>query len=102
MTVKVDNDIKTENSYKLSKPKKYNVILINDDKTTFDFVIYILMSMFNKDRNEAEVITKNIHINGKGICGTYTKEIAETKQMDVIQSARFYKFPLECRVEPAD
>jgi ATP-dependent Clp protease adaptor protein ClpS len=84
-----------DNELELEEPKKYNVLLLNDDYSTMDFVIEVLTKIFRKSEQEAEVIMLNIHNNGKEICGTYTKEIAFTKVAQVKSMARKANFPLK-------
>ncbi len=79
----------------LDEPKKYKVLLLNDDFSTMDFVIDVLISVFRKSLNEAEAIMLTVHNNGKAICGVYTKEIALTKVAQVKTMARKAGFPLK-------
>ena len=88
-----------ENDLELEEPKKYTVILFNDDFSTMDFVIQILMVIFRKTIEESEAIMLNIHNNGKAICGIYTKEIALTKVSQVQTIARKENFPLKAIIE---
>jgi len=83
----------------LQVPKKYKVILLNDNYSTVEFVIQVLMQIFKKNLEEATAITMNIHENGKGICGIYTYEIAQTKVAQVKANARKAEFPLKAIVE---
>ncbi len=92
-------EIELNSNIELQEPKKYKVFLLNDDYSTMDFVIDILMKIFRKSLDEATVITLNIHNNGKGICGTYTYEIAATKVMQVKNLARSQGFPLKAVME---
>lgn len=85
---------------KLAPPPKYAVVLLNDDFTPIDFVIAILMRMFNKSADEAEAITMDVHKKGKGIAGVYTKDIAETKVRQVNTIAQQNQHPFLCQVEP--
>ncbi|PSM52494.1 ClpAP chaperone-protease complex specificity factor [Campylobacter blaseri] len=80
-------------------PKLYNVILHNDDKTTMDFVVDILIQIFNKSFDEAVETMLKIHNSGQAICGTYQKEIAISKQKAVLNSAKVANFPLQCTIE---
>ncbi|CZE47542.1 ATP-dependent Clp protease adaptor ClpS [Campylobacter geochelonis] len=80
-------------------PELYNVILHNDDKTTMDFVIEILMSIFNKSFDDAAKIMLEVHNHGNAVCATYTKEIALSKQRAVIEAAKAANFPLKCTIE---
>jgi ATP-dependent Clp protease adaptor protein ClpS len=84
---------------KLRYPKKYKVYLLNDDYTSMDFVIDILMTVFHKSYNEAEMIMLEVHKNEKGLCGIYPYEIAETKVMQVIRRAKENGFPLKATME---
>jgi ATP-dependent Clp protease adaptor protein ClpS len=90
-----------ESSLRLDEPAKYNVLLHNDDYTTMDFVIDILMNIFHKGLIEAEEIMLNIHNSGKAVCGTYTYDIAQTKVYQVKQLSRKNGFPLLATVEEA-
>ena len=78
----------------------YRVILLNDDYTTMDFVVEILMSVFHKDPFEATQIMLDVHQNGKGIVGVYTYDIAKTKVTQVEQLAKEKEFPLGIIMEP--
>ncbi len=79
---------------RVEEPKKHKVILHNDEKTTFDFVIVVLTSVFSKTFNEAVELTKHVHISGSAIVGTYTKEIASEKVSETTHLARANNFPL--------
>lgn len=85
----------------LKEPSLYKVILMNDDYTPMDFVVEILESFFQKNRQAATQIMVEIHTAGKGVCGTYTHEIAETKVDQVNQYSRQYEHPLLCTLEKA-
>jgi ATP-dependent Clp protease adaptor protein ClpS len=85
----------------LSEPKLYKVILLNDDYSSMDFVIDILMSVFHKSYQEAEAIMLDVHKKDRGICGVYTFEIAETKVFQVSRLAREQGFPLKATMEEA-
>ena len=83
----------------LVEPSKYRVILHNDDKTTFDFVIYILEEVFHKDYNEAAEITFRVHDAGTATAGIYTAQIAECKVEEATQLAKANQFPLKLTAE---
>jgi ATP-dependent Clp protease adaptor protein ClpS len=83
----------------LEEPKKYKVLLLNDDYSTMDFVIEILMGIFKKTQEESTAIMLKVHKNGKAVCGVYTYEIAATKVAQVKQSARKAQFPLKAILE---
>jgi len=80
-------------------PPMYRVILHNDDYTTMEFVVEILIMVFGKSLEKASTIMLNIHTQGKGICGSYTREIAETKVNTVHSLAREQGFPLKSTLE---
>jgi len=88
-----------ENDLELEEPKKYKVLLLNDDFSTMEFVIEILAKVFRKSLEESEKIMLDVHNNGKAICGVYTKEIALTKVSQVKTMARKAKFPLKATAE---
>ncbi len=85
----------------LEEPKMYKVLLHNDDYTSMEFVIDVLMGIFHKSYEEAEQIMLQIHQKGRGICGVYTFEIAQTKVNQVKQKAKQNEFPLLATVEEA-
>ena len=84
-----------EDELDLDEPKKYKVILLNDDFSTMDFVIEVLTKVFRKSQSESETIMLNIHNKGREVCGIYTQEIALTKVGQVKTMARKAKFPLK-------
>lgn len=83
----------------LQEPRQFKVLLHNDDYTTMDFVVEVLMSIFGKSEAEALAIMLNVHEKGIGVCGIYTAEVAETKVHLVHQLARKKSFPLRCSME---
>ena len=84
----------------LKKPELFKVLLLNDDYTTMDFVVEILESVFHKQPAEAYRIMMMVHTQGKGLCGVYPLEIAETKVATVVDRARENGFPLRAAMEP--
>ena len=82
-------------------PPMYRVVLLNDDYTPMDFVIHVLEQFSALDHEKATRIMLNVHTKGKGICGTYTHDIAETKTMQVNEYARTHDHPLLCTMEEA-
>lgn len=82
-------------------PKNYRVLLFNDDYTTMEFVVSILVGVFQKTEAEAQKIMFSVHTQGVGVCGVYTYEIAETKVAIVKCLARKAGFPLRCDMEEA-
>ena len=83
----------------LDEPTQYKVLLHNDDYTTMEFVVDILMNVFHKSLEEAELIMIEIHHKGKGVCGIFTYEIAETKVYQVKEMAKSSGFPLLATME---
>lgn len=92
-------EIELNDDLDIEEPKKYKVLLLNDNYSTMDFVIDILVRIFKKSTDEATVIMLNIHNNGKDVCGVYTHEIAATKVMQVKNLARQKGFPLKAIME---
>ncbi|MFH0922096.1 MAG: ATP-dependent Clp protease adapter ClpS [Fibrobacterota bacterium] len=89
----------TEEKQKVEQPPMYLVLLHNDDYTTMDFVVAILEHVFGRSPEEAARIMLNVHNNGVGVAGVYTREIAETKVITVHELARRNEFPLQCSME---
>jgi ATP-dependent Clp protease adaptor protein ClpS len=81
------------------KPRRYKVLLLNDDYTTMEFVVEILMSVFHKSRDEAVHIMMSVHKNGTGLAGVYVKAVAEAKVQKVHDRAQERGFPLRCTME---
>jgi ATP-dependent Clp protease adaptor protein ClpS len=84
---------------KLQKPSMYRVLLLNDDYTPMEFVVYVLEEIFNKSREDATQIMLHVHQNGIGLCGVFTYEVAETKVARVVEAARRNQHPLQCTME---
>lgn len=80
-------------------PSLYRVVLMNDDYTPMEFVVEVLEVFFNKDRQTATHIMLTVHTQGKGVCGIYTRDIAETKAAQVNQYARKHEHPLLAEIE---
>ena len=91
--------IVTKTKPKTKKPSLYRVLLLNDDYTPMEFVVYILERFFNKGRDEATQIMLHVHQKGVGICGVFTYEVAETKVTQVMNFARQHQHPLQCTME---
>lgn len=87
---------------KTKKPSLYKVLLLNDDFTPMEFVVYVLERVFRKDRTEATDIMLKVHQDGVGIAGLYTYEVAETKVDQVMTLARKHEHPLQCTMEKED
>ncbi len=91
---------KIDESIKIQVPKMYKVLLHNDDTSTFDFVIAVLTGIFHRTVQDAEEITKAIHVTGQGIAGSpYTLEVAEEKTLETISFSRANNFPLTATYE---
>lgn len=80
-------------------PKRYGVFLLNDDYTTMEFVVEILTEVFMLAQEQAVAVMLLVHHEGKGLCGTYTRDIAQTKQHQVMERAKAEEHPLKCIVE---
>ncbi len=90
-------EVRTE----IQPPAMYKVILLNDDYTPMDFVVEILQRFFRMDIDSATQVMLSVHYEGKGICGVYTADIAETKVDQVNRFARKHEHPLLCIMEKA-
>lgn len=84
---------------KTKRPSLYKVLLLNDDYTPQEFVVWLLQAIFKKDTDDAVRIMMHVHQNGVGVCGVYTYEIAETKVAQVMDIARRNQHPLQCTME---
>ena len=87
---------------KLKRPPMYKVMLLNDDYTPMDFVVEILEVFFSMSREKATQIMLTVHVQGKAVCGIYTRDIAETKAAQVNQYARENQHPLLCEIEAVE
>ena len=96
-----DGAVKDRAEIKNQEPKRYNVILLNDDYTTMEFVLQILETLFQKSPAEAYRIMMHVHRNGRGLAGVYTFEVAETKADKVATLAAEAGFPLRAIIEEA-
>ena len=96
-----DNEvlIKKNTKKKLKKQSLYKVVMLNDDYTPMDFVVYLLKTFFKKNHEEASKIMLDVHNKGAATCGIFTFEIAETKILKVINTSRNNGFPLLCILE---
>jgi ATP-dependent Clp protease adaptor protein ClpS len=77
-------------------PPLYKVVLLNDDYTPMDFVVIVLQTVFSMSREKATQVMLQVHREGMGVCGTYTREVATTKVEQVIELARKHQHPLQC------
>ena len=96
----MDSSIQYKDDAKLKEPNMYRVILHNDDYTTMDFVIEVLVKIFHMPTAQATQIMLDVHKKGNGICGVYTYDIATSKIDQVHSMARSNEFPLKCSCEP--
>lgn len=96
-----DDLVVEEAKPKLKKPPLYNVVLLNDDYTPMEFVVHVLEHFFSLDRENAVRVMLHVHTQGKGVCGTYSREIAETKVAQVNEYSRENQHPLLCTMEYA-
>ena len=94
------SQILVEQKKKLQKPKLFKVILLNDDYTPMEYVVKLLKEVFNKSESEAVNIMLMVHNKGSGVCGIFTKDIAETKVFTVLKMAKHDQHPLKCIMEP--
>ena len=83
------------------RPRLFHVVLLNDDYTTMEFVVHVLETIFDKGPAEAYRIMMEVHTSGRGVCGAYTYEVAETKVASVHEMARKEGFPLRAGIEEA-
>ena len=97
---KTDGELLERTRQETKKPELYKVLLLNDDYTTMEFVVEILESVFHKQPAEAFRIMMAVHTQGKGLCGVYPHEVAETKVDTVMERAREQGFPLRAAMEP--
>jgi ATP-dependent Clp protease adaptor protein ClpS len=86
---------------KVKRPPLYRVILVNDDYTPMEFVVEVLETVFGMERSQATRVMLEVHTRGKGICGVYSYEIAETKVAQVTNIAQQQQHPLLCTMEEA-
>jgi ATP-dependent Clp protease adaptor protein ClpS len=95
----LDEAAVAESREKLEKPPLFKVVLHNDDFTTMEFVVFVLMDVFGHTEASAVRIMLNVHTQGAGVAGVYTYEVAETKAEKATQLARAHEYPLLCTVE---
>jgi ATP-dependent Clp protease adaptor protein ClpS len=83
---------------KAKKPSLYRVLILNDDYTPMEFVVYVLERLFHKSTEEATMIMLHVHQHGIGVCGVYTYEVAETKVSQVVEMAHRHQHPFQCTI----
>lgn len=91
-----------EEKPKLKRPPMYKVVLLNDDYTPMEFVVDVLERFFGMDREKATRVMLAVHTQGKGVCGVYSRDVAETKAAQVNQYSRQNEHPLMCEIEVSD
>jgi ATP-dependent Clp protease adaptor protein ClpS len=94
-----DTGVLTRVKPKTKKPSLYKVLLLNDDYTPMEFVVFVLEQFFSKSREDAYTIMLHVHQKGVGVCGVYTFEVAETKVTQVMDAALKAGHPLQCTLE---
>jgi ATP-dependent Clp protease adaptor protein ClpS len=87
---------------KTKPPQMYQVVMLNDDYTPMEFVVVVIQEFFGKDLEAATQIMLKIHLDGKGVCGVYSKDVAATKVDQVLEAANKAGHPLKCVSEPVD
>lgn len=97
-----EGDLAVEQVRKVQRPKRWKVLFHNDDYTTREFVVEMLMKYFDKDESEATYVMLSVHYKGHGIAGLYPKDVAETKVDQVTKHARKSGFPLRVTAEPEE
>jgi ATP-dependent Clp protease adaptor protein ClpS len=84
----------------LRKPRMYRVVMLNDDYTPMEFVVHVLENFFNMDRERATRVMLKVHVEGRAICGVFTRDIAETRAEQINEYSRENEHPLLCQIEP--
>jgi ATP-dependent Clp protease adaptor protein ClpS len=97
-----DSVVLERRTQKTKPPQMYQVVLLNDDYTPMEFVVVVIQEFFGKDRETATQIMLKIHLDGKGICGVFSKDVAATKVDQVTEAARKNGHPLQCVCEPIE
>ena len=87
---------------KTKPPQMHQVLMLNDDYTPMEFVVVVIQEFFGKDRETATQIMLKIHLDGKGVCGVYSRDVASTKVDQVMDAAREAGHPLQCVSEPVE
>jgi len=97
-----DSVVLERRTEKIKPPHMYQVLLLNDDYTPMEFVVVVIQEFFNKDRETATQIMLKIHLDGKAVCGVYSKDVAATKVDQVLEAAKQSGHPLQCVCEPLE
>lgn len=97
-----EGQIVVQEKTRLKRPPMYAVILLNDDYTPMEFVVWVLQTLFFKNHDEATRVMLQVHKEGKGIAGVFTHDVARTKLVQVEQVARKHEHPLACMIEACE
>lgn len=97
-----DSVVLERRTQRTEPPRMYQVVMLNDDYTPMEFVVVVIQEYFNKDLETATQIMLKIHLDGKGVCGVYSKDVAATKVEQVLEAARKAGHPLQCVSEPVE
>ncbi|MBK7052282.1 MAG: ATP-dependent Clp protease adapter ClpS [Rhodoferax sp.] len=97
-----DSVVLERRTQKLEPPQMYQVVMLNDDYTPMEFVVVVLQEFFGKDLDAATRIMLKIHLDGKGVCGVFSRDVAATKVDQVLEAAIKAGHPLKCISEPVD
>ncbi len=97
-----DSVVLERRTQRTKPPQMFQVVLLNDDFTPMEFVVHVIQEFFGKDRETATQIMLKIHLEGKGICGIFTRDVASTKVDQVLAAARAAGHPLQCLSEPVE
>ena len=100
--VEDDGEVATDQRIRTEKPRQYKVVLHNDNYTTMEFVVLVLMRFFRRNETEATHIMLTVHHRGSGVAGVYSKDVAETKVEQVTSFAQDQGMPLKLTAEPAE
>jgi len=97
-----DSVVLERRTQRVEPPKMYQVVMLNDDYTPMEFVIVVIQEFFGKDLEAATQIMLKIHLEGKGVCGVYSRDVAATKVDQVLEAAHKAGHPLKCLSEPVE
>jgi ATP-dependent Clp protease adaptor protein ClpS len=97
-----ETGIAVEERKKTQRPRRWKVLIFNDDFTTMDFVVYVLVKHFRKSPAEATQVMLQVHHKGVGVAGVYAKDVAETKVAEATAEARAHEMPLKLEAQPAE
>lgn len=98
----LDGDLAIAERQVTKRPRRYQVVFHNDDYTTMEFVVHVLMKFFHKTESESTQIMLSVHYKGYGVVGVFTRDVAETKAEQVVAYAKEHGHPLQVTAEPAD